>query len=373
MGLCRSQLDPHLQALADATAYRMLRFPHRFARKHQNYADNASILLLSRWSGKESFFKCGLLKHTCKNWKLCPYCCHKKRMEILSKFLPAFDTDEGKWGFFTLSFHRPHYCGDGYYDNLELIWDACRFGFEMMVDVGEFGAVFLLEEFQVLSYYPVPKVLAHVHAVVLADEITIGKTERLKEFVNNYRGWVKVAQRHVRTKALRDRLGRDLVYSQIRWMSLHKCHGIGMEVSTRTYEVRSEKDFVSILDYLVKPIDWSVKYVEEWHRYCEHDRDLGPWFNQNVDQVIDAWQFFSAGRCQHVYLGKAHHARTEFIGTPKQQRETPVHKRQIKILLEDCNEDRAFSLDDLAEPLEFGEGKAEGNLDGTNLVADSPS
>jgi hypothetical protein len=150
---CRPQLHPHLQELADATDYRILRFPQRFAREGQHYADNANILLLSRLTGKDSLLKCGLLRHTCKRWKLCPYCCHVKRMEILGKFLPVFQTHEGRWGFLNLSFTRPHYCGDCYHDLLGLLWDALRFGFEMMIDQGEFDAAFLLEEFAVLSYW----------------------------------------------------------------------------------------------------------------------------------------------------------------------------------------------------------------------------
>jgi hypothetical protein len=284
-------------------------------------------------------------------------------MELLRRFLPAFPTDEGKWGYFTLSFKRPHYCGDCYCDNLELIWDACRFAFEFMADLGELDSVVLVEELQILSYYPVPKVSAHVHAVALADEITMKKTERLKELVNTYPGWVKVAQKHVRTKALRDRMGDDLVHPKFRWMCLHDCHGIGMEVSTRTYKVRSEKDFVGILDYLIKPIDWSVKYVEEWQQYCANDRDVALCFNQNVDRAIDAWQFFSAGRYQHLYFGKAHHARTGFIGTRKKERATPGYKRHIDALLANCNEARTFGPDNLGEPLEFAEGGGEGNLD----------
>ncbi len=161
MRLCRPQLHPHIQRLADATDYRIRRFPQRFAREDQHYAENANILLLSGFVGKDWYFKCGLLKHTCGNWRACPACCHRKRMTILSKFLPVFGSCAGQFGFVTLSSKRPHYCGDGYCDNLELIWDACRFGFEIMTDLGEFDAVFLLEEFQILSYWPVPMVVAH--------------------------------------------------------------------------------------------------------------------------------------------------------------------------------------------------------------------
>jgi hypothetical protein len=67
-------LDPNLQDFATATEARILRFPQRFAREGQHYLDNANTLLLSRMSGKKWFFKCGLLKHTCKKLKVCPYC-----------------------------------------------------------------------------------------------------------------------------------------------------------------------------------------------------------------------------------------------------------------------------------------------------------
>lgn len=349
----RNVMEPWLQNLAEAVDYRILKFPQRFAREGQHYLENAAILLLSRMCGKESFFKCSLLQHTCKKWKVCPYCAHLKRMEILQKFLPVFNNDVGSWGFFTLSFSRCNYCGDCYFDNLEMIWDACRFAFEAMVDLGEFEAVFLVEEFQVLSYYPVPKVLAHVHAVVLSEEISLEKTERLKGFVNIYPGWVKVPQKWITQRALRNRIEDDLVDPKLRWMHLHDCSGVGMEPSTRTFQIKAEGDFAGILGYLVKPIDWSVKYIEEWQRYCVSDPEVGPLFNGNTDRVIDCWQFFSMGRYQHVYLGKAHPRRTGFVGIPKAQRLTKSHQRRVRIKLEDCNEERLFAPGDLGEPLEL--------------------
>ncbi len=353
MDRCYPLLHPHLQELADATTYRILRFPQRFAREGQHYADNANILLLSRLTGKDSVLKCGLLPHTCKRWKVCPYCGHVKRMEILGKFLPVFQSVEGRLGFFTLSFKRPHYCGDCYYDDLELLWDALRFGFEMMVDQGEFDAAFVLEEFDVLSYWPVPKVLAHVHAVVLADEISMRKVEQLKAFVRNYPGWVKVPQIWVTQKKLRDRLGDRLVDRRFRWMQLHECAGIPMELSTRTYLIDTEMDFTGVLGYLVKPIAWAEKYLEEWNQHCAHQREIGVLFNQNVDQVIECWEFWSAKRSQHSYLGTAHHARKGFIGISKKKRETGSQQRLFRAKLQDCNEERLFTTGDLGEPLEF--------------------
>ena len=350
---CRSELYPRLQRLAEATDYRILRFPQRFDRDGQHYAENANILLLSGFVGKPWYFKCGLLKHTCGNWKVCPACCHRKRMTILNKFLPVFHNCEGQLGFITLSSKRPHFCGDRFCDNLEQIWDAYRFGFEIMTDLGEFDAVFLLEELQVLSYWPVPKVLAHVHAVVLADEISMRKTERLKGFVENYPGYVKVPQKWIVKKELRNRIADRLFDRRLRWMLLHDCDGIPFDLSTRTYKIQTETDCAGVLGYLAKPIDWSERYLEEWQLYCAEDRDIGNFFNQNVDQVIDCWQFFSSGRDQHVYLGTAHHARTGFIGIPKGQRETNRHKLRTLAILEDCNMDRMFaSPDDLGETLE---------------------
>jgi hypothetical protein len=190
--------------------------------------------------------------------------------------------------------------------------------------------------------------------VVLADEISMQQTERLKELVRNYPGWVKAPQIWVTQRGLRDRLGDRLVDRKARWMRLHDCDGIPLELSTRTYRIESERDLCGVLGYLVKPIDWSEKYVEEWRRFCAHDRDLGAWFNQNVDQVIECWQFWTSNRHQHIYLGTAHHARKGFIGIPKRQRETHRQKGRLLLMLQDLNEERLFKPDDLAEPLEFG-------------------
>jgi hypothetical protein len=276
-------------------------------------------------------------------------------MEILRKFLPIFESVCGQWAFITLSSQRPHFCGDGrFVDNLEIIWDAYRYGFEMMVDSQEFEAVILLEEFQGLSFWPVPKVVAHVHAVVLCDEVSVRRTERLKQFVAEYPGWVKVSERWINDSELWRRLSVRVVDRKRRWVKLHECNGVPFELTGRTYRIETQTDFASILGYLVKPIDWSENYVEEWERYCAANRETANFFNQNVDQVIKCWQFFSSGRYQHVYLGTAHHARTGFIGIPKKRRETNRHKQRTLAILEDCNWDRKFSAPgNMGEPLEL--------------------
>jgi len=46
-------------------------------------------------------------------------------------------------------------------------------------------------------------------------------------------------------------------------MQLYECNGIPFELSTRTFKIEKVTDFADILGYLVKPIDWSEKYIEQ--------------------------------------------------------------------------------------------------------------
>ena len=332
-----------LKAWAEVTDSRIGRYPQRFARPDQHYAENANILLLSPFSRKGSyFFWCGFARHRCRYWRVCPYCAHITRMDILGKFLPAFFRHP--WWFQTISFHGYHRLGDGASDDLILHWEACRHAYKRMVEMGVFDAVFYLEEFEVISYFPVPLAQAHAHAVVAADNFSQGD---IQEIV----GLVKQSLLDQRQQAAKF-IGRDGVAGEP-----------PLEPTTRTFSIKTEADFARILDYLTKPIDWSERYIAEWDKFCKKDREkVSCRFNGCVDQLIAGYRFFTHKRFQHDYFGSAHHARKDFIGVPKNERQTDRHRRMILDKLDEFLDERRLTVIDEAanQALELEPGGADG-------------
>lgn len=323
----RHLLPRRLTACAEVTEGRIERYPQRFDRPDQHYAENANILLLSPFSGKGSyFFWCGFARHRCRYWRVCPYCSHITRMDILAKFLPVFFRHQ--WWFPTISFHGYHRIGDGESDDLASYWEACRCAFKQMVEMGIINAVYYLEEFEVISYFPVPLAQAHAHAVVAADNFNQGHIQQIIDLVRQ-------SLRDQRQQAWQN-LGPDSMAERPL-----------LEPSTRTFGIKTEADFVRILDYLTKPIDFSKRYVAEWDKFCNDDREeVASRFNGCVDQLIAGYRVFTHRRMQHDYFGSAHHARKDFIGVPKKARQTERHRRMILSKLDELLDERMFTVID---------------------------
>ncbi|MCX8154834.1 MAG: hypothetical protein N3J91_00030 [Verrucomicrobiae bacterium] len=262
-------------------------------------------------------------------------------MDILGKFLPAFFRH--RWWFETISFHGHHQLGDGVSDVLSHYWQACRHALRQMVEMGVFDAVIYLEEFEVISYFPAPQAQAHAHAVVVADNFNQGHIQEIIGLVRQS----LIDQRQQAWQAL----GPDSMAERPL-----------LEPSTRTFGIKTEADFARILDYQTKPIDFSKRYFTEWDKFCKDDREqVAGLFNGCVDQLIAGYRVFTHKRFQHDYFGSAHHARKDFIGVPKKERQTERHRRMILNKLEEFLDERLFTVigEDLGSPLELESGDGE--------------
>jgi hypothetical protein len=300
-------------------------WPHRFAREGQMYAENAGIIALSGWFGRHDFCRCGNLyfrshqKHPspCNQWRVCPYCAHKRRMRMQRQFLPAYY--RGRWWFLTLSFTRSAWVGWHAKEDISLWWDACRWALFNMLLAGAFRGVFVFEALHIESYWPHPLVLPHVHVIVLADEITPGLLDELR--------------------------ARVAAYSGQRWDSRSK-----------KWIQPEQPEFIH-----ATPINWAEKYVEQWPKLPRNDRSF---FNQNVFEVIDGWEIESlsysktrrvASRRQHYFLGQLQHAHRDYVGIARKERDSALNNARVRDLLAECNaaQSLGFAPEDLGEPIEF--------------------
>jgi hypothetical protein len=183
---------PQVRSLLKSIDYRIKEWPQRFARERHQYRENASLISMSEFEQASSFCRCctigsgrGKFKHgRCNVWKLCPYCSHKKRMEILRKFLPAFR--RGRWWFLTIS--PASTC------NLNILtvqclvgwWEACRFALDTLIKTGVIKGAFPLETIAIHAYWPNAVARPHVHMVLLADSMTRSITDELGRLVASY-------------------------------------------------------------------------------------------------------------------------------------------------------------------------------------------
>ena len=321
--------------------YRIKEWPQRFAREGQQYRENASLISMSELPQASAFCRCGTIgsrigryaSGRCGLWKACPYCSHKKRMEILRKFLPVFR--RGSWSFLTIS--PVEMC------NLNILtvecltswWDGCRFALDALVKAGAIKGAFLLETMSVHAYWPVPRARPHVHIVILADTMPKSTLDELKRIImEDYHGqwW------HPRKKA---------------WMEPDESEPIWSAPSTRTYEIRRDFDFASILSYLCNPINFAGAYIQDWPKVAGSRGDAVK-FNENAVEAINAWCAATQERWGHRYFGALQHAHRSFTGIKKSTRQKKHHHQLVKDMLEECWLKRIinFDPDDLGSPVE---------------------
>jgi hypothetical protein len=124
--------------------------------------------------------------------------------------------------------------------------------------------------------------------------------------------------------------------------------------STRTYAIRRDFDFASVLSYLCNPVNLAEAYMADWPKVAGSKRDSVK-FNENAIEAVNAWCAAMHGRWGHRYLGALQHAHGDFTGIKKSTRETKHFRRVVKDMLEDCRLKRMmeFDPDDLGTPVEF--------------------
>jgi hypothetical protein len=332
---------PQVGSLLKSIDYRIREWPQRFARERHQYRENASLIAMSDFEQASAFCRCGTIGSTrtefkagrCGVWKLCPYCSHKKRMEILRKYLPVFR--RGHWWFLTIS--PTEMC------NLNILtveclidwWEACRFALDTLIKTGVIKGAFLLETISIHAYWPVPRALPHVHVVLLADCVTRSTVDELKRVFVSYHGqwW------HSKKRC---------------WIEPDVPTPIWSAASTRTYRIRRTFDFASILSYCCNPLNLAAAYVQDWPQVAGSRRDAIR-FNENVVEAINAWCAAMSNRWGHKYMAALQHAHNGFTGIKKSTRDKKLFRRLVKDMLEDCRLKRMieFDPDDLGVPVEL--------------------
>jgi hypothetical protein len=54
--------------------------------------------------------------------------------------------------------------------------------------------------------------------------------------------------------------------------------------------------------------------------------------------IAHRWEVFSHDRDAHYYRGRLHHSSGDFLGIPRRTRESRRHDREVRDLLDQCNE-----------------------------------
>ncbi len=343
----RRWLNPRVPGLLDSIDHLINEWPQRFNRKGHQFRENASLLAMSEFERAADFCRCCTIGSsrgkyafgTCKVWKLCPYCSHLKRKKILSKFLPVFR--RGRWWFLTVSPTELCPLNICSVECLVAWWDACRFALASLIKTDLIKGAFMFETMSVHRYWPHVEALPHVHAIILADNMTPTIINDLKRLVANYHG-------------------QSWNTKKKRWIEPDVPEPIWASASTRTYPIRHDYDFAAILCYLCNPINLAKAYKQDWPQV------VGKWresclFNENAIDAINAWCGAIENRWGHRYLGALQHAHRDFTGIKKATREKKSHSRLVKLMLEDCQLKRIaeFDPDSLGTPVEFEDDDLE--------------
>lgn len=344
----RRWLQAHVGGLLKSIDYRIKEWPQRFARERHQYRENASLIAMSEFAQASSFCRCGTIGSgrgkfkygRCNVWKLCPYCSHKKRMEILRKFLPVFQ--RGRWWFLTISPVEMRNLNPCTTECFVAWWEACRYALDTLIKAGVIKGAFILETLSVHAYWPHAVALPHVHVVILADAVTRATTDELNRLLASYHGqWWDTRKRQ--------------------WVEPDVPRPIWCAASTRTYAIRRDFDFASVLSYLCNPVNLAAAYIQDWPKVAGNRRDAIK-FNENVIEAVNAWCAAMYDRWGHKYMAALQHAHNDFTGIKKSTREKKQHRRLVKDMLEDCRLKRMIQFDpnDLGTPVEFEDDKSEG-------------
>ena len=339
--------------------------PLRFGRKHQNYSENACLIAMSDYSGRFNFVNCSVKPNVmtrsmfCRDWKLCPFCAHVRRKELIRKYLRSYS--KGQWFFLTISFNAAIPVANELIYRIGDYYEACRYGVDTLLWEGVFSGAFMVEGFAVGSFLPEPYVLPHYHVLVKADNITRESLQRLTEVVNSFSG-----QKKVPVDALKFHKGR-VIDRKLRWVNPEEGEErfLGTEANTRTYRLTQHIDFVNVLGYMSKPVDFYPRYKEAVDTISGDGSSLDnpiamSRLNENFECVIEAWREEVRPRTSHRYGGDLMHRSSGFIGTRKDDREKYTHRLDVDVfLLEEQARQCGWNAPDFPgslTPIEFEDG-----------------
>ncbi|GEM_PF-1980507 len=325
----------YLAQLLKSIDYRINEWPQRFDRPKHMYRENACLLAASEFPLRLNFCRCsrlgrpgkyGYATGRCQIWRLCPYCSHKKRLELLRKFLPVFN--RGNWWFLTMS---PEEFCHIHGENIEAIiswWEGCRYALQKLIDFGFIDGALVFETISVHHYWPNALGLPHVHVLIIADEMTPETVRFLQATFSEYAGQKWDAGRKLwlpRTEVYGDEEDRKIEAPEPLWT----------EASTRTYRILELHDMAGVISYLCNPINFAEAYVGEWPQVDGNHCDASE-FNENAIETINGWEAALLRRWGHRYMGALHHSRKDFVGVKKGPRESDAHIAKVAHMLRIC-------------------------------------
>lgn len=324
-----------LTELLKSIDYRIDQWPQRFDRAKHMYRENACLIAASEYSKRLNFCRCsrlgkpgnyGYATGRCRIWRLCPYCSHKKRLELLRKYLPVFKA--GKWWFLTIS---PEEFGHVHSTNIDALiswWEACRFALQQLIDGGLIDGALVFETLSVHHYWPDALGLPHVHVVILAGRMTKDTTSLLTEILASYMGesWDSQSKQWA---------PRMEVYPDVDDQPILAPEPLWATASTRTYPIPEQHDMAAVVSYLCNPVNFAEAYVQEWPQ-VNGDARNSSFFNENAIEAIICWEHAIDQRWGHRYMGALHHSRNDFAGVKKAQRETEAHIAMVNLRLKLC-------------------------------------
>jgi hypothetical protein len=232
--LLPESLQQHLNVKRDMIE----QHPDWFARANQYHAEMVGLLALSPYTQIRRFLRCGEAGRPCGLVKMCDHCAFVRKMKLVRGFLTRFHM--ARFWFLTISFQGYISVLPGIDLALEDYWAAGVNALKQMCKDGIFKGVAWSQEMHLQSLAE-PLVEPHVHAIVDADDISIGAIADLRERVMAY---------------------RPSLCAQ--FMAEHLPAQLTRPVTTRTYELKSQIDLANVLEYLVKTINLPQCYLAAW-------------------------------------------------------------------------------------------------------------
>jgi hypothetical protein len=173
--------------------------------------------------------------------------------------------------------------------------------------------------------------------VVLADTVTRSFIDELHRLIASYHG-------------------QSWNPKKRKWIEPEFPEPIWSAASTRTYAIKRDFDFASVLSYLCNPVNLAAAYMEDWPTVARNNRQSSD-FNENFVEALEALCAAMSGRWGHRYLGALQHAHRNFTGIEKSIREKKSSRQLVKTMLEECQLKRIieFDPDNLDTPVEFEE------------------
>jgi len=346
---CLAHLEEHAHLLNGGQKW-MLReincklhdLPKRFNRRgdpatgehNQQYAETAGLILMSAWSDRFRFCRCGVLRmfegrqvrFNCENLWFCPYCCHRRRLKLLDRFAHSFDA--GRWSHLTVSYRQALSFVEPPGQLIEPYWDAVTTALRLMVKAGYLRGVYWAEELHLESFAAHMPVLPHLHALVDAEQF--GELEQivLEILIEEYRGrsWDYDLEDYVPDASVR----------------------VSLPLSIRCRPLVTQRDQHNVVGYLCKPLDLATPYLAGVEQCLRGERSFCELNQAKDDLLLGIETLFGAvradkrsdrlnGRVRFAACGTLDgRSRRIFIGVRRAVRETRAHRRLTKLHLHEA-------------------------------------